>query len=107
MLEKSQGTLIIPVSALQSPGIKVKGEGQKQKKNGQAKGKDKRFIVQALKQDGAVENREVSVGVRNAISAEILSGLSEGETVITGAASAQNGNKKGGGLDGGKKGGKL
>jgi len=43
--------------------------------------------VRVLGDHGRIETRKVEVGITNAISAQILSGLSEGDTVITGAAS--------------------
>lgn len=39
-------------------------------------------VVEVLKEDGKVERREVTLGVSNRISVEILSGVSEGERVI-------------------------
>jgi macrolide-specific efflux system membrane fusion protein len=42
--------------------------------------------VRVLRDDGSTETRKVEVGITNAISAQILAGLSEGDTVITGAA---------------------
>jgi len=106
VIEKSEDTLVIPLSALQTPDKKGKGKGkgQKQKKDGQAKSKQVKFTVRILKQDGTPEDREVTIGVMNAISAEILSGLQEDEIVVTGTASAQN---KKGGLGKANKGGKL
>lgn len=88
VLEKAQNTLIIPAQALQLPKKKAQN------------------MVWVLKPDGTVESRDVTVGVMNAVSVEILSGLQEGETVITGTVQLQRDGKKGGGL-GGKKGGKL
>jgi macrolide-specific efflux system membrane fusion protein len=42
--------------------------------------------VRVLKDDGSVKTRKVQVGITNAVSAQILSGLNEGDTVVTGAA---------------------
>ncbi|MGD8967407.1 MAG: efflux RND transporter periplasmic adaptor subunit [Anaerolineae bacterium] len=39
------------------------------------------YVVYVLKADGELEEREVDVGLRDAVSAEILSGLELGETV--------------------------
>lgn len=46
-------------------------------------GKGTRATVRVMK-DGTIEEREVVVGVRNRVRAEIVSGLAEGETVVTG-----------------------
>ena len=42
--------------------------------------------VRVLEDDGSIETRKVEVGITNAVSAQILSGLNEGDTVVTGAA---------------------
>jgi macrolide-specific efflux system membrane fusion protein len=43
--------------------------------------------VRVLGEDGSIEARRVQVGITNAVAAQILSGLNEGETVVTGTAS--------------------
>src|SRR5690349_4776087 len=40
------------------------------------------YIARVLKDDGAIEERQVTVGVSNRVSAEIKSGLSTGEKVV-------------------------
>ena len=40
------------------------------------------YIARVLKEDGAIEERHVTVGVSNRVSAEIRSGLSAGEKVV-------------------------
>jgi len=45
-----------------------------------------RAMVRVMKEEGAIEEREVRVGVVSRVSAQILSGLELGETVVTGAA---------------------
>jgi macrolide-specific efflux system membrane fusion protein len=42
--------------------------------------------VRVLKGDGSLKTRKVQVGITNAVSAQILSGLNEGDTVVTGVA---------------------
>ena len=44
--------------------------------------------ITVLKDDGSVETRNVRVGINNNVTAQILEGVSEGERVITGTASA-------------------
>ena len=45
-----------------------------------------RAMVRVVKADGAIEEREVKVGVMSRISAQIVSGLEPGEQVVTGSA---------------------
>jgi macrolide-specific efflux system membrane fusion protein len=45
-----------------------------------------RASVRVVKADGTFEDREVKVGVMSRVSAQIVSGLSEGEQVVTGSA---------------------
>ena len=47
-----------------------------------------RARVRVLKADGSSEARVVEVGVMNRVSAQILSGLEEGEQVVVGQRSA-------------------
>ena len=51
--------------------------------------------VRVLGDHGSIETRKVEVGITNAVSAQILSGLSEGDTVIIGAASLAPNHKAG------------
>jgi macrolide-specific efflux system membrane fusion protein len=58
-----------------------------------------RAMVRVVKADGAIEDREVKVGVMSRISAQIVSGLEPGEQVITGSSTpraANAGASKGG-----------
>ncbi|TVP93544.1 MAG: efflux RND transporter periplasmic adaptor subunit [Pseudomonadaceae bacterium] len=55
-----------------------------------------RFMVRVMHQ-GIVEEREVRVGVRNRVVAEVIEGLNEGEQVITGQALNASGNNSSGG----------
>ncbi|RQO52876.1 macrolide transporter subunit MacA [Variovorax sp. KBW07] len=61
--------------------------------------KDGRQEVRVLKADNSVEKRQVRVGISNNFQAQVLEGLKEGESVITGDASAlekaDDGNSKG------------
>jgi len=45
-----------------------------------------RAMVRVMREEGAIEEREVRVGVVSRVSAQILSGLEPGETVVTGTA---------------------
>ncbi|MDQ0041156.1 macrolide transporter subunit MacA [Variovorax boronicumulans] len=53
-----------------------------------ARDKDGRQEVRVLKPDHTVEKRQVRVGISNNFQAQVLEGLKEGDTVITGDASA-------------------
>lgn len=49
------------------------------------------FTARVLGADGKVDTREVTVGVRNRLSAEVLQGLREGELLVTGEQPAGSG----------------
>ncbi|KAB8043694.1 efflux RND transporter periplasmic adaptor subunit [Janthinobacterium aquaticum] len=49
------------------------------------------FTARVLGADGKVDTREVMVGVRNRLSAEVLQGLREGELLVTGEQPAGSG----------------
>ena len=66
-----------PRAAGNSPAAQEGGEPVPQKK--------RRFVVRVLK-DGEPVEREITVGVLTRLKAQVLSGLEEGEVVITGTA---------------------
>lgn len=66
--------------------------------------KDGRQEVRVLKPDQSVEKRQVRVGISNNFQAQVLEGLKEGETVITGDASALDPASSGEGGGGGNRG---
>ena len=123
VLERAEDALIIPVAALaagkQQGGDGGGGNGEgKGKGKGNGGGKQKggggsankpakpaaSHMVSLLQADGALEARPVTVGIGNAVFVQILSGLSEGEMVVTGprATTAPGGKKKGQGGGKGK-----
>jgi macrolide-specific efflux system membrane fusion protein len=61
---ETRGTLLVPLEALEET-------------------PDGRTVVSVVREDGQVEEREVEVGLKDAVNAEILSGLELGETVKT------------------------
>jgi macrolide-specific efflux system membrane fusion protein len=63
----AKGVPVVPVSAL------------RQVRRGENRGT---YIARVLKDDGSIEERHVTVGVTNRVSAEITSGLSAGEKVV-------------------------
>lgn len=113
ILEKAEDVLVAPASALQLGQTKGGENGAGGKNGGGRQGdgaggqqKEKKSTVRVLSQDGSIEERKVTTGIRNQVAAEIRSGLLEGETVITGMAKVTKTGQNGNGL-GGKRGGKL
>jgi len=51
------------------------------------RGNDGRYSVQVVEKDGSIARRAVQIGLNNNVSAEVLDGLEEGETVVVGEAS--------------------
>ena len=45
--------------------------------------------VKVMKEDGTIEEREVTIGISNRVHAEVLSGLKEGERVVAGTREAE------------------
>lgn len=115
VLERAQDALIIPASALENFSStrgtgagRKSGAGQKQKDNPASKTiREQPATVQVLKDDGSVESRQISVGVSTAVLAQVLSGLQEGERVVTGIANQTAIQQKAAGLGGGKRPNKL
>ncbi|MBO9726571.1 MAG: efflux RND transporter periplasmic adaptor subunit [Novosphingobium sp.] len=60
-----------------------------------AKGKDGTYTVRVKGEDGRIATRKVRIGIDNNISAEVLSGLKEGESVVVGEAKASKTNDQG------------
>lgn len=114
VIGRAENALLVPAAALQplpkhhksqdKAEIKVatlKGGGDQSKKDKAHKGGDNnhpddgpedlepagkhKYLVRVLRESGEVEEREVMVGVRSRLQAEILSGLAEGDEVIVGS----------------------
>jgi macrolide-specific efflux system membrane fusion protein len=68
---EAKGSLVIPVGALST------------------RGKDGAYTVSVLGADKRLQQRSIKVGINNNISAQVLSGLREGEQVVLGNAAAQ------------------
>jgi len=60
-----------------------------------AKGKDGTYSVRVKGEDGRIAPRKVRIGIDNNISAEVLSGLKEGESVVVGEAKAETKSSQG------------
>lgn len=98
LLAKADNALLIPANALQGSARGKKPAGGADATPRQPSGaetppaaegpdaapqKRRRFIVRVLK-DGQAEEREIAVGVLTRLKAQVVSGLEEGELVITG-----------------------
>ncbi len=59
------------------------------------KGKDGTYSVRLKGEDGKIAIRKVRIGIDNNISAEVLSGLKEGESVVVGEAKASKTSNQG------------
>ncbi|MGF7153337.1 efflux RND transporter periplasmic adaptor subunit [Novosphingobium gossypii] len=70
VLDRRANALIIPATAL---GARAKGST---------------YTVRVKTDDGAIENRQVKVGLNNNVNVEVVSGLKEGEAVVIGEAKA-------------------
>ncbi|WP_169974765.1 efflux RND transporter periplasmic adaptor subunit [Campylobacter sp. RM16191] len=57
------------------------------------KKQDSRMVIEVLKDDGLIETREVKVGLSDSIKSQIISGIEDGERVITSRSSADQINK--------------
>lgn len=113
VLDEAKNVLTVPAAALSMSGT-GKGSKHKQGQTVQATGADsnavdqagaehkdkgiagKRATVRVLHADGTVEERKIHVGLNNRITAEVLSGLKEGEKVILADAkdTSQNESKR-------------
>jgi macrolide-specific efflux system membrane fusion protein len=70
VLGEARNVLIVPAGALAN------------------KGADNSYVVQVVEPGGGVTRRTIKVGLNNKIMAEVISGLKEGERVVTGQKSA-------------------
>lgn len=82
MLETRKNVLTLPASALGT------------------KNKDGTYVVQVQGKDGQLARRNVRVGLNNNVTAEVLSGLKEGESVVVSEASGETSSSSRGGMGG-------
>jgi len=82
---KSENALVVPVAALQPAKSAAKGKEDRSVGATTRKPQGRVFLVRVLK-DGKVEQRQVTVGISTRTMAEVLAGLSEGDTVVVGTA---------------------
>ncbi|MDR1828441.1 MAG: efflux RND transporter periplasmic adaptor subunit [Methylobacteriaceae bacterium] len=78
ILGKAENALIIPASVLETPNS------------------DGRYTVEVQEKDKTVVKRAITVGLNNKVSAEVLSGLEEGERIVVGKESADTAQQAGG-----------
>ncbi|RCL00525.1 MAG: Efflux transporter MFP subunit [Candidatus Tokpelaia sp. JSC085] len=71
ILEQAQNALLLPVDALITK-----------------PGSDGFYMVRVLQNNGKIVKKKVKIGINNKVVAEVLSGLDESDTVITGYSSA-------------------
>lgn len=86
LMNKAENALVVPGSALQ-PVRAANGKSAGKGEGAQAKARS--FVVRVLG-EGVAEERQVSVGVMNRVSAQVVAGLKEGEKVIVGVAEAKD-----------------
>ncbi|MFZ6769391.1 efflux RND transporter periplasmic adaptor subunit [Undibacterium sp. Di26W] len=96
VLASAKDAVFVPLTALHPASDEAKaGKGSKQtsKHTGTAQDprgqfKDGKAMVTVMDKNGKLTERAVQVGVMTRVSAQILSGLQPGETVVTGSKSA-------------------
>ena len=103
VVASAKDTLLVPMSALASkaprgdrkPGATaVKTEARPAKSEAASapqNGKPRTGTVRISLANGTIEDRTVEIGVSNRIQAQIISGLEEGENVVTGATATPPG----------------
>ncbi|HEV7307627.1 efflux RND transporter periplasmic adaptor subunit [Ensifer sp.] len=93
--DAARDVLVVPSSALTYP-AKGTGEGSDRRDGAgsQARGEGRKAQVSVVTASGAIETRDVEVGIRNRVSAEIKSGLEEGEKVVVGTGSSATGTSR-------------
>ncbi len=66
------------------------GNGPRRSRAGESAGSGGLRSVRVLMADGRIETRNVRIGIDNNVNAQVLDGVTEGERVVTGTASADN-----------------
>lgn len=77
VVAEAKGALLVPMSALNMLPPRPAAD------NGEGRSRQRRATVQVVAEDGRGSPREVEIGVSNRIQAQILSGLQEGERVVS------------------------
>ncbi|MBF0212735.1 MAG: efflux RND transporter periplasmic adaptor subunit [Magnetococcales bacterium] len=82
---KASDALLVPISALNPPATENNGEKRERREPEAATGTKEQATIRIML-DGKPENRTVTVGVKNRLQAQILSGLKEGDEVVVASA---------------------
>lgn len=102
VVAQAKDVLTVPVAALQPLSRQRPDEGRRARAAGAGpqsprpaaaggpRQRSRSYLVRVLK-DGKVEEREVAIGVQTRLSAQVLSGLAEGEQVVVGTNSTEQG----------------
>lgn len=85
VVAQAREALLIPVAAL------AQGQPTPARKPGRNTDNEARSRVRVLDEKGELQERVVQIGVSNRIQAQVLSGLSEGERVVSGLSTTGNG----------------
>jgi membrane fusion protein, macrolide-specific efflux system len=96
VLEKATDTLLVPIAALKTqgdPATKKKKSASQSASEVLIPATKPLYTVRVLK-DGKTETRTVQIGILNRVSAQVVTGLSEGEEVLLDAAMEPNGERK-------------
>lgn len=93
----ARDVVTVPMSAVQfgGQGLGARGGRRSQANAQDAESEGRPATVTVVKDDGALETRNVTVGVSDRVTAAILSGLEEGERVVAGGAGGGAGRARG------------
>lgn len=97
--DAARDVLIVPSAALSYPAKTAgeapgKGNGRHDGARSEARGEGRKAQVSVVTASGALETRDVEVGIRNRVSAEITSGLEEGEKIVVSTGSGTAGSSR-------------
>jgi len=90
---KAENALLVPVAALQPVKGASKG-GQGRPSGGSNDAEKQRIFLARVIRDGKPEERQVKVGMSTRLLAEVLAGLSEGDTVVVGTSENGGGQER-------------
>ncbi|MGU3576891.1 efflux RND transporter periplasmic adaptor subunit [Brucellaceae bacterium C25G] len=83
IIDSAQDTLLVPVAAL------------KETPRNTTQSNTSSATVSVVTPSGATQEKNIEIGIRNRVQAQVISGLEDGETVvINNAASSQSGNRR-------------
>lgn len=98
IVAEAKDVLQIPVAALnQGNRPQRRADGAAPPPRPAGAGGARRVTVKVLKADNTLEDRQIEVGVSNRVQTQVVSGLEEGEQVVSGLAAAAAANSAAGG----------